>query len=321
MEFRRKETEKTEDFVIHPYDPWIRENFVLSQKTGLANLYPWLRNERIYCTACKKYYPAGTIKCDCGGRIEQRTVADEIVEKEILPPWKNKEMGLDPNENYYTFFDIDVFRAGSRLPVGEIEDITFSVYTYTISHNILLVKLLELKCREREFERYIDEILGVRMGEENIEALVKHDFPEFNKDDKKFVERFNDPSFDYLSTLILSEDPEFDKSRLDGAQPQGIVNIDRYSNDALELSVECDRPVILYAAESYHPSWKAEVDGAPARIYRANLAMRAVFLDQGKHKVTMKYVSRPFIWGRRLSILALVVLAVSVGLTLYRKGW
>jgi len=144
---------------------------------------------------------------------------------------------------------------------------------------------------------------------------------EINTDDKKFVERFNDPSFDYLSTMILSEDPEFDKSRLDGAQPQGIVNIDRYSNDALELSVECDRPVLLYAAESYHPSWKADVDGAPARIYRANLAMRAVFLDQGKHKVTMKYVSRPFIWGRRLSILALVVLAVSVGLTLYRKGW
>jgi len=35
----------------------------------------------------------------------------------------------------------------------------------------------------------------------------------------------------------------------------------------------------------------------------------------------MSYVSRPFIWGKRLSILGLVVLALSVGLTLYRKDW
>ncbi len=196
-EARKKEIEKEEDFLIHPYDPWVRENLILDEKNGLAGLYPWLKHDRYYCIDCKKYHVPAVIKCpSCGGRIEKRFVADQIVEEDILPPWKAKQMSLNPSELYYTFFVIDVFRAGSKLPVGEIEDITFSVYTYAVSQNIMLVKLLELKCREMEFEKYIDEILGIRSGEENIMDLVKKDFPELFEESKKEPGEFEKMSMD-----------------------------------------------------------------------------------------------------------------------------
>ena len=99
------------------------------------------------------------------------------MEKEILPAWKDKEMSLDPAELYYIFLDIDILRAGTRLTTGELEDIIFVVRDYVLSQNALLVKLLELKCRDRELEKYIDEILGVKIEEREMGEIVRGEFP------------------------------------------------------------------------------------------------------------------------------------------------
>ncbi|HUU29854.1 MAG TPA: YfhO family protein [archaeon] len=144
---------------------------------------------------------------------------------------------------------------------------------------------------------------------------------EIIKDDKKFMERFNDQAFDPTATLILSEDPEFDTSSFTGGQAQGKIEILSYLNEQVELSVQTDQPALLYAAETYHPYWQAAVDGDPAKIYRANLAMRAVFLEPGEHKVVMRYHSRPYLWGKWLSLVSLLVLAFALGWTSYRKEW
>jgi len=184
IDVKRAPAEVREGFVIYPYDSYVREQFILNPYTGLARYYPWLVHIRKYCNKDKKYYPAETIKCkSCGSVLDNRTVADEIIETQIIPMWKAKELKLDPTALYYVFFDIDVDRAGLRLPVGEAEDITFTVKAFLISQNILLVKILELICRERELERYIDEILGIRSEhkEKEVAELVKEDFPNIFK--------------------------------------------------------------------------------------------------------------------------------------------
>ncbi|MFQ6020614.1 MAG: hypothetical protein ACE5J4_01175 [Candidatus Aenigmatarchaeota archaeon] len=185
---RRPAAEVIGDFIVHPYDDYVRENFILEKNKGLAALYPWLNNDRKYCYKCKSYFDPVVNKCNkCGSiALEVKKVADEIVEKEIIPAWKKKEMRLDPAELYYTFFDIDILRLGTRLQVGELEDITFYIRTFEITQNILLVKILELKCRERELERYIDEILGIKLEERGIEEIVKEEYPElFGKEPGK----------------------------------------------------------------------------------------------------------------------------------------
>lgn len=175
---RKPAAEIRSPFVINPYDSFIRENYVLDPVKGLARLYPWLRNDRKYCSKCKTYHPPDTVQCKCGStRLIDRKLADEIVEKEILPAWKDKKMSLDPAELYYIFLDIDILRAGTRLTTGELEDIIFVVKDYVLSQNALLVKLLELKCRDRELEKYIDEILGVKFEEREIGEIVRGEFP------------------------------------------------------------------------------------------------------------------------------------------------
>ncbi len=91
--------------------------------------------------------------------------------------WLARQKQLDPAESYYIFHDINVIRIGTRLQVGELEDIIFHITTYVMSHNILLVKLLELECRNIELEKYIDEMLGVRTEEKEIEEILKEEYP------------------------------------------------------------------------------------------------------------------------------------------------
>ncbi|MEM5814319.1 MAG: hypothetical protein QXD77_00705 [Candidatus Aenigmatarchaeota archaeon] len=141
-------------FTIDPYDSWAKL-FIKDPKRGLASRYPWLLNK---------------------GSKEGNDVADDIVEK-LKAEWSSgKIFGLDPKELYYIFFEIVVTRLGLRLQVGELEDITFMIKTWVLSQNIMLVKLVEKECREREVERYIEEMLGLKKGEKPAAELVKAEF-------------------------------------------------------------------------------------------------------------------------------------------------
>jgi hypothetical protein len=179
-EFKKPAAETVEGFMVNPYDDYLRNNLILGEGYSLAKIYPWLRNPRKYCPKCKKYFPAGIIECpQCGSiRLEDKTIADQIVYEKILPMWLRRENGLEPYELYYLFLDFNILRVGTRLPSGELEDITFNFKICVMSQNILLLKLLELECRSMELENYIDEMLGVRLEEKEISEIVMEEFPE-----------------------------------------------------------------------------------------------------------------------------------------------
>ncbi|HLA39869.1 MAG TPA: hypothetical protein VJ417_07730, partial [Candidatus Glassbacteria bacterium] len=136
---------------------------------------------------------------------------------------------------------------------------------------------------------------------------------EVQTDDQRFLDLLNDPAFDPRRTLVLAEPPEFDLSALDGGSPgTARAEITNYRWGRMRISAECDRPALLLLAEAYHPYWRATVDGAPARIYRAELALRAVYLSPGPHQIELRYESRPYRWGRWITLLALLVLLARV---------
>ncbi|MEM5772027.1 MAG: hypothetical protein QXO19_03425 [Candidatus Aenigmatarchaeota archaeon] len=192
-EIRPQALIKKGGFIIDPYDSFVRENFILNKSKGLAKLYPWLLQPRRWCPNCNSFFsvnpsnPEEPSVCPkCNSITVSATRADEIV-KDIKDRWvKGEIFGVTPNELYYVMHDIEVDRVGSRLPTGqEIEDITFTIKTITMSQNILLVKLLELECRELELEQYIDELLGIRKGEESITEVMKREFPNLFKEKKE----------------------------------------------------------------------------------------------------------------------------------------
>ncbi len=169
VEYRKAPAATEEDFVIDPWDDYVREKLVLDENFGLAKLYPWLRyasiNENFLKSMKKK------------GIEDKLTVADELAEN-IKSKW-GAGMRLSKSDIYYKMFDIGIDRSGIRMPVGEVEDITLTVKMWNLSQNVLLVKLIEMECREKEIEKYIDVILGIRKESgETVADFVKKGHPD-----------------------------------------------------------------------------------------------------------------------------------------------
>jgi hypothetical protein len=106
---------------------------------------------------------------------------------------------------------------------------------------------------------------------------------------------------DGAPSLHLIEDPSFDPRREiilpDGAPvatpatPPGTSRIVEWKPDRIRIEAELAAPGYVVVVDTYDPSWRAMVDGAPAEILRANVAFRAIWLPAGRHLIEM--VCRP----------------------------
>ncbi len=124
-------------------------------------------------------------------------------------------------------------------------------------------------------------------------------------------------SFDYRTTL-LSSDPEM---LAFPASPPGTqsgrpsrVSLKRDRPDQLLAQVSTQDYGWLFLSETYYPGWKAELDGKPARIFRADHAFRAVFLPSGNHAVKFIYAPVSFrigLYGSLASLLGLAAMFFS----------
>lgn len=81
--------------------------------------------------------------------------------------------------------------------------------------------------------------------------------------------------------------------------------------DVVELDVELSHPGHVVLLEAWDPGWRAEVDGAPAPVLRANGIFRAVAVAAGRHRVTMRYRPRAATVGLAVSLLTAIGLVVA----------
>ena len=101
------------------------------------------------------------------------------------------------------------------------------------------------------------------------------------------------PAFDPRKTVLLPAPPL-------GAQPMppapgrpaGSVRIAAYHNDRVTLVADSPQGGYVVLNDVWHRWWRAEIDGQPAPILKANVLFRAVEVPPGKH--TVRFVFRPF---------------------------
>lgn len=105
-------------------------------------------------------------------------------------PHKNIRQ-MDPHSIYYRLFDLTFEKAMIKTPKGwEKEDMNILIDHYLISQNIMLLIILELKAKDLAFDRYVNEIIGVKEVEEEIRREVEREFTgeEEKKKDRGFRE-------------------------------------------------------------------------------------------------------------------------------------
>jgi hypothetical protein len=106
----------------------------------------------------------------------------------------------------------------------------------------------------------------------------------------------------------------------DGAAP-GRCTLVSFSNVRLVARCESAHPGTAVFLEQHAVGWRAEVDGRPAPLLRANLLMRAVQLDAGAHTVTLSYTPPALGWSASASLVSLLLLGVALALGRIRSGW
>jgi hypothetical protein len=106
---------------------------------------------------------------------------------------------------------------------------------------------------------------------------------------QEILAKLADPSFDPHTTVLLSEPlPGAAAPALSNASP-GTVEMTHYEPTRIDLNANATAPSVLLVTDKFDAGWKARVDGAEAKIVRANYAMRGVFLPPGQHQVTMSF--------------------------------
>ena len=105
-------------------------------------------------------------------------------------------------------------------------------------------------------------------------------------DSAKRIAMLWSPTFDPAKTTIIEEPVQ----AVGWAGGTGTAVIEGNGDDTLAVRVRSSGPALLHVSRTYHPSWKAEIDGVPVPVLRANHALMAIPVTRsGDQLVMMRY--------------------------------
>lgn len=102
------------------------------------------------------------------------------------------------------------------------------------------------------------------------------------------------------------------------APMRGAVRIASYQADRVELDARMETLGLVVLSDAYYPGWRAEVDGRPAPVVRANHFARGVYVTAGRHRVVFRYAPASHRLGAGLT--ALTALAILIGVAIARSS-
>ncbi len=112
------------------------------------------------------------------------------------------------------------------------------------------------------------------------------------------------PGFDPATTVVV----EGGQGLAAPPDPAETLRVTSYTPNEITLEATTATDAYLVLSEVYYPGWRAEVDGQPAAVVRANYTFRAVRLGPGSHRVRLTF--RPSSWWLGLGLSALTGAAV-----------
>lgn len=119
-----------------------------------------------------------------------------------------------------------------------------------------------------------------------------------------------DPRFPVEAVALLPDTSTADVLPLTGQLPTApatIATLAAWTPGGMTVTLEGrdERTTYLLVGENWYTGWRAEVDGKPARVLRADHALMLVPLPPGAREVRLTFVSPSYVKGRAVSLAAL----------------
>jgi hypothetical protein len=135
-------------------------------------------------------------------------------------------------------------------------------------------------------------------------------------DAESIISYMNSGQFNPSREVVLEEaQPAAMVAAAAAATAPSRVDVTSYDNDRIDLTAAMSAPGWVVLSDSFFPGWKAEIDGQPARILRADCALRAVAVPGGSHKILFTYRPSALSTGRALCAVGLLLCCAGMVLT------
>jgi hypothetical protein len=89
--------------------------------------------------------------------------------------------------------------------------------------------------------------------------------------------------------------------------PYVAAKIKSYGLHAVIIETQTDKPGLLILTDTYHPDWRASLDGKNCEVFPADLCFRGVWVPEGKHEVKFIYFPKAFYICVNISLAALLI--------------
>jgi hypothetical protein len=119
------------------------------------------------------------------------------------------------------------------------------------------------------------------------------------------------PDFDPRAEVVLEEPPAVALPANSPPVGASAAAVDVDGPERVVVDVRAAAPGLVVLADAFASGWEARVDGAVARIQRADYLFRAVPVSAGAHEVEFRYRPAAFRFGALISMLGLVLLALA----------
>jgi Protein of unknown function (DUF6044) len=212
----------------------------------------------------------------------------------ISPRWKFSDVATNLPFRY--FYDLDLLSVAntrfifSPLP---LDDPRLRLLPSDVRHQLV----------ERSVRNDYQRIAGMFRGEwswhpmyvyENLACLPRYQFVgsvRICNGEVATLAALRETKAEQFATEAIVNLDDVAGVDLDYLGGKGEVYIISKKADDLELEVTCDARGMLVIANTFSPNWKAEIDGQPAQILPANYTFQGVVVDEGVHRVHLRYQS------------------------------
>lgn len=114
------------------------------------------------------------------------------------------------------------------------------------------------------------------------------------------------PDWNPRTTVVLPEETHLEYA--DALESSSLVSISdiHQEQNRLTFGVTAVSGAVVVIAQTWHPNWRAFIDGLEKPVLRANHAYQAIEVPAGTHTVELYYTDRSFLAGTGISLATLL---------------